>query len=102
MPGKRFFPWIYSYIESTSRLFSGESFCLPTSLDMFFPVGRIFHFEKDLNIANVDMLQCPTRFEHAQQTSLKLSLSRAAVVHHCVHRGCSIEDPHVSNFYGLT
>jgi len=45
MPGKRFFPGIYSYIESTSRLLSGESLRLLTSLDMFFPVGWIFHFE---------------------------------------------------------
>ena len=71
MPGKRLFPGIYPYIESTSRLFSGESLRLPNNLKVFFPVGRIFHLEKDLNIANIDMLQCPTRLEHAQQTSGK-------------------------------
>ena len=45
MPGKRFFPRIDSDIEPTSRLFSGERLRLLTSLDMFFPVGWIFHFE---------------------------------------------------------
>ena len=90
------------YIKLTSWHLAGERLLFLTSLNVFFPVGWIFHFEKDLNIANVDMLQCPTRLEHAQQTSGKCSLCRASHVYHCVQRGRQIVDHPVSNFIGLT